>query len=90
MPKAVRSDSHGGIDVLQVREVERPATAPGRALVRVKAAGINPGESAIHVGLFEKSWARSAKGWISLFGVAPPLKTSKRPLPMCRGIASAS
>ena len=56
MPKAVKFDSYGGIDVLQVRDVDRPPTPPGRVLVRVKAAGINPGEAAIRAGAFEKRW----------------------------------
>jgi NADPH:quinone reductase-like Zn-dependent oxidoreductase len=56
MPKAVRFDRYGGIDVLQVRDVDRPTTPPGRVLVRVKAAGINPGEAAVRSGAFEKRW----------------------------------
>jgi NADPH:quinone reductase-like Zn-dependent oxidoreductase len=50
MPKAVKFDTYGGLDVLQVRDVERPIAAQGRVLVRVKAAGINPGEAAIREG----------------------------------------
>ncbi len=45
MPRAVRFDKYGGIEVLQVVEVERPSAGPGKVLVRVKAAGINPGEA---------------------------------------------
>jgi NADPH:quinone reductase-like Zn-dependent oxidoreductase len=56
MPKAVRFDKYGGIDVLQVRDVDRPVTPRGRVLVRVKAAGINPGEAAIRVGAFAERW----------------------------------
>ena len=56
MPKAVKFDSYGGIDVLQVRDVDRPTTPPGRVLVRVKAAGINPGEATIRSGALEKRW----------------------------------
>jgi NADPH:quinone reductase-like Zn-dependent oxidoreductase len=56
MPKAVKFDNYGGIDVLQVRDVDRPTTPPGRVLVRMKAAGINPGEAAIRMGAFEKRW----------------------------------
>jgi NADPH:quinone reductase-like Zn-dependent oxidoreductase len=51
MPKAVKFDTYGDVDVLQVREVERPAAARGQVLVRVKAAGINPGEAAIREGV---------------------------------------
>jgi NADPH:quinone reductase-like Zn-dependent oxidoreductase len=56
MPKAVRFNQYGGIDVLQVVEVERPLPGPGQVLVQVKAAGINPGETSIRKGLFEKIW----------------------------------
>ncbi|AJF63282.1 NADP-dependent oxidoreductase [Streptomyces vietnamensis] len=50
MPKAVRYNEFGGIDVLRVDEVERPAPADGQVLVRVKAAGINPSEAVIRTG----------------------------------------
>ncbi|TQF02672.1 NADP-dependent oxidoreductase [Kitasatospora acidiphila] len=50
MPKAVRYDGFGGIDVLRVEEVERPVPGDGQVLVRVKAAGINPGEAMIRTG----------------------------------------
>ncbi|MFI6316514.1 NADP-dependent oxidoreductase [Nonomuraea sp. NPDC050556] len=48
--KAVRYDEFGGIEVLRVDEVDRPVPAGGQVLVRVKAAGINPGEAAIRTG----------------------------------------
>ncbi len=50
MPKAVRYDEFGGIDVLRVDEVDRPTSGEGQVLVRVKAAGINPSEAAIRTG----------------------------------------
>jgi NADPH:quinone reductase-like Zn-dependent oxidoreductase len=53
MPQAVRFDEYGGIDVLQVSEVDRPVPGPGQVLVRVKAAGINPGEAAVREGKFD-------------------------------------
>ena len=56
MPKAVRFDRYGGIDVLQVVEVPRPVPGPGQVLVRVKAAGINPGEAKIREGLLHARW----------------------------------
>jgi NADPH:quinone reductase-like Zn-dependent oxidoreductase len=49
--RAVRFDRYGGPEVLEVREVERPAPGPGEALVAVKAAAINPGENTIRSGL---------------------------------------
>ena len=54
--KAVRFDEYGGVDVLEVREVEDPVAGPGRVLVAVKAAGINPGELAIREGRLHARW----------------------------------
>jgi NADPH:quinone reductase-like Zn-dependent oxidoreductase len=48
--RAVRFDHYGGVDVLDVRDVERPSPGAGQVLVRVKAAGINPGEASIREG----------------------------------------
>ena len=56
MPRAVRFDNYGGLEVLQVVEVDRPTPGPGRVLVRVKAAGINPGEASIRKGMFADRW----------------------------------
>src|SRR5260370_9465757 len=56
MPKAVRFDQYGGMDVLQVVDVERPAPGPGQVLGNVKAAGINPGEASIRKGLLADRW----------------------------------
>jgi NADPH:quinone reductase-like Zn-dependent oxidoreductase len=56
MPRAVRYDHYGGVDVLDVVEVERPSPGPGEALVRVKAAGINPGEASIREGMLHERW----------------------------------
>ncbi len=56
MARAVRFDDYGGIDVLKVVEVERPTPGPGQVLVRVKAAGINPGEAAIRQGFLHERW----------------------------------
>jgi NADPH:quinone reductase-like Zn-dependent oxidoreductase len=56
MPKAVRFDEYGGIDVLHVDEVPRPVPGPGQVLVEVKAAAINPGEAAIREGVFAQQW----------------------------------
>jgi len=56
MPRAVRFDKYGGLDVLQVVEVDRPTAGAGKVLVRVKAAGINPGEASIRKGLFADRW----------------------------------
>jgi NADPH:quinone reductase-like Zn-dependent oxidoreductase len=48
--KAVRYDEFGGIEVLRVDEIDRPVPGDKQVLVRVKAAGINPGEAAIRTG----------------------------------------
>ena len=50
MPKAVRYDEFGGIEVLRVEEVERPVPGDGQVLVRVNAAGINISEAVIRTG----------------------------------------
>ncbi|MER7690368.1 NADP-dependent oxidoreductase [Streptomyces sp. NPDC097610] len=50
MPKAVRFEKYGGIDVLNVVEVERPAPGERQLLVKVLAAGTNPGEAMIRQG----------------------------------------
>lgn len=51
MSRAVRFDEYGDVDVLQVVDVPDPVPGPGELLVRVRAAGINPGESKIRQGL---------------------------------------
>jgi NADPH:quinone reductase-like Zn-dependent oxidoreductase len=56
MPKAVRFEEYGGVDVLHVVEVPRPEPGPGQVLVQVKAAGINPGEAKIRAGLLHARW----------------------------------
>ena len=56
MSRAVRFDQYGGIDVLGVVDVDDPAPGPGQLLVRVKAAGINPGEAKIREGLLHERW----------------------------------
>ena len=54
--KAVRFDSYGGIEVLQVADVPMPEPSRGEALVKVKAASINPGEAKIREGLMHAMW----------------------------------
>jgi len=50
MPKAVRFDQYGGLDVLKVVEVPEPEPGRGQVLVQGKAASINPGEAKIREG----------------------------------------
>jgi NADPH:quinone reductase-like Zn-dependent oxidoreductase len=56
MPKAVRYDRYGGVEVLKVVEVPQPEPGPGQVLVQVKAASINPGEAKIREGLLAELW----------------------------------
>ncbi len=56
MPLAVRFDEYGDIDVLKVVDVPRPVPDPGQVVVKVVAAGINPGEASIRKGLLDAVW----------------------------------
>jgi NADPH:quinone reductase len=56
MPRAVRFDEYGDVDVLQVVEVEVPPPGPGVAQVEIRAAAINPGEAAIRQGFLHERW----------------------------------
>ena len=56
MPLAVRFDEYGDLDVLKVVEVTRPVPGRGEVLVKVMAAGINPGETSIRKGLLHAVW----------------------------------
>jgi NADPH:quinone reductase-like Zn-dependent oxidoreductase len=54
--KAVRFDEYGDVDVLRVADVPVPDPGAGQVLVRVRAAGINPGEAKIREGLLHARW----------------------------------
>ncbi len=56
MPLAVQFDEYGDIDVLKVVEVDRPEPGREQVLIKVVAAGINPGESSIRKGLLHDRW----------------------------------
>jgi NADPH:quinone reductase-like Zn-dependent oxidoreductase len=56
VPRAVQFDEYGGLDVLTVREIELPELGKEDVLVKVRAAGINPGEAAIRKGLLDEKW----------------------------------
>ena len=56
MPKVVRFERYGGIDVLQVVEEPRPVPGPGRVLVEVRAAAVNPGEARVREGEYAQRW----------------------------------
>ena len=77
--KAVRFDRYGSVDVLDIVDVPVPAPGPGQVLVKVQAAGINPGEAKIRDGSLHEpgrrpspraraptsrgSWSHSARPW---------------------------
>jgi NADPH:quinone reductase-like Zn-dependent oxidoreductase len=54
--KAVQFDEYGPVEVLDVRDVPVPEPGPGQVLIRVKAAGINPGEAKIREGALHDLW----------------------------------
>lgn len=51
--RAVRLHRYGGIDALRVEDVELRDPAKDEVLVRVRAAGINPGEASIRTGALQ-------------------------------------
>lgn len=54
--RAVRFGRYGGPEELQVIDVPYPTATPGRAVVRVMAAAINPGEDSIRAGRLHERW----------------------------------
>jgi NADPH:quinone reductase-like Zn-dependent oxidoreductase len=48
--RAVRFHHYGGIEVLGVEDIEPPSLRPHDVLVKMRAAGINPGEAKIRTG----------------------------------------
>lgn len=52
--RAVRFERWGDPTVLQVAKVPVPPVDAGRVLIKVEAAGINPGEAAIRSGAFDR------------------------------------
>ena len=61
MSRAVRYDDYGDVDVLHVVDVRIRVPGAGQLLVRVKAAGINPGESKIREGLLPSAGRRRSR-----------------------------
>lgn len=43
--KAVVHDAYGSLDLLEVREIDRPVLEPDQVLIRVRAAGLHVGDS---------------------------------------------
>jgi NADPH:quinone reductase-like Zn-dependent oxidoreductase len=56
MPRAVRFDEYGPVDVLNVVEVAEPSPGRGEVVVAVVASAINPGEIAIREGQLADQW----------------------------------
>ena len=54
--RAVRFETYGSEDVLDVVEVDKPAPRAGEVVVAVRAAGINPGEIGIREGRMHERW----------------------------------
>lgn len=55
--RAVQFDEYGDVDVLEVREVPDPVAVPGRVVVEVRAAAVNPGEVPIREGRMRERFA---------------------------------
>jgi NADPH:quinone reductase-like Zn-dependent oxidoreductase len=49
---------HGGPEMLEVQEIERPAPGPGEVLIRTVAAGVNPVDTQVRAG----SWVPEEMG----------------------------
>src|SRR2546425_10527647 len=49
--KAIVQDKYGTSEVLELRDIAKPEIGEGDVLVRVRAAGVNPGDWAIMGGL---------------------------------------
>jgi NADPH:quinone reductase-like Zn-dependent oxidoreductase len=49
--KAIVQDHYGSADVMELRDIEKPAIGENEVLIRVRAAGVNPADWAIMNGL---------------------------------------
>jgi NADPH:quinone reductase-like Zn-dependent oxidoreductase len=54
--KAVQYEHFGHVDVLQIVELSKPTANKGEVLIKVKTAGVNPGETSIREGLLQKQF----------------------------------
>jgi NADPH:quinone reductase-like Zn-dependent oxidoreductase len=52
--QAVRIHDYGGLDALLLEQAPRPEPQEGQVLIRLKAAGVNPADSAGRSGLFKQ------------------------------------
>ena len=53
MMQAVRIHEYGGLDALVMEEAPRPEPQANQVLVRLKAAGVNPADSAARGGAWK-------------------------------------
>jgi NADPH:quinone reductase-like Zn-dependent oxidoreductase len=54
MMKAIRIHDYGGLDALVLEEAPRPEPQAGQVLIHMKAAGVNPADSAARSGAFKQ------------------------------------
>lgn len=59
MPKAVQLSAYGGLEQLKIVEVAKPEPKAGEVLVRVVAAGTNPGEISIREGYLKDMYPKA-------------------------------
>src|SRR5512135_2027063 len=52
--QAVRVHDYGGVEALVLEEAPRPEAEAGQVLVRLRAAGVNPADSAMRGGAFKQ------------------------------------
>ena len=56
MPKAVQLSAYGGLEQLEIADVAKPEPKAGEVVVRVIAAGTNPGEISIREGFLKSMY----------------------------------
>jgi NADPH2:quinone reductase len=59
MPKAVQLSAYGGLNQLTIVEVAKPEAKSGEVVVRVVAAGTNPGEISIREGFLKDMYPKA-------------------------------
>jgi NADPH:quinone reductase-like Zn-dependent oxidoreductase len=58
MPKAVQLSAYGGVEQIRIVDVAKPEPKPDEVVVRVVAAGTNPGEISIREGYLHDRYPR--------------------------------
>jgi NADPH:quinone reductase-like Zn-dependent oxidoreductase len=53
--KAARFDEFGGIEGIRIVDIPQPELEDGRLLIRVRAASLNPSDTSIRTGAFQKN-----------------------------------